>query len=452
MAHIVTSQDIPVDGEFLEKGKVAKVKAIAGLVAVVGLIASCIFFLINFEKGSALQQAQYSFAYSWLYGFFFCATISMGGCFWPMLHNLSNSGWGTSVRRVMENLGFVFPFMVVFAIPFLFPNVQTALWEWMGVHAEARKAADISLYQFWGSGELAGKLTELHEALLAAKTWYLNQFAWYVRFAFYFLALGYAIYRTRKYSVDQDNDENPTTKNLFAARGAAARYIPIVGISITFMAIDLVMALDYKWFSTMWGVYVFAGCVLNSMAVIMLTTILLRRAGYMKKVVGSEHDHVMGKLTFAFTVFWAYITFSQFFLYWYADVTEETSYFILRNTEHWNTFSIGLVLFHFGLPFILLLNQGWKKNHRFMIAILSYTLCMHAFDVYHMIIPERGPSLGLILNNEAQLTVPHAWWGDLIALVIVVSGFLFFYLRNLTSVALYPHRDPRILESANLHN
>ena len=212
------------------------------------------------------------------------------------------------------------------------------------------------------------------------------------------------------------------------------------------------MALDYSWFSTMFGVYVFAGSALSSMAVLILTALLLQKAGYLKKVVTEEHFHIMGKLTFAFTVFWAYVSFSQFFLYWYANIPEETRYFILRNTGNWNVLSIGLVFLHFALPFLVLLRSDVKKKPKFMIILCIYILIVHFADVYHMIIPERGPSVGLVVEHQAELWLNHSFWGDFLALGIVLSGFVFFFLRNLTSAALYPNRDPRILESANLHN
>jgi hypothetical protein len=226
----------------------------------------------------------------------------------------------------------------------------------------------------------------------------------------------------------------------------------IFGVTLTFLALDFVMALDYSWFSTMFGVYVFAGSALNSMAVLILTGIFLQKMGYLKNVVTQEHYHIMGKLCFAFTIFWAYVSFSQFFLIWYANITEETRYFLLRNTENWNLLSLALVFMHFGLPFLALLRSDVKKSSKFMTILCFYILFMHVLDVYHMIIPERGPSVGLVIDHHPQLWISGSWLGDILALVIAICAFLFLYLRNLTSAALYPHRDPRILESANLHN
>ncbi|MDA9830546.1 hypothetical protein N9C66_04340 [Akkermansiaceae bacterium] len=442
MAHQVTSKEIPINGEHLEKGKIATLQMICGGIGGLGLIASIIYLTV----GSG--QAHGSYAFSWLFAVFFITTIVLGGCFWTFLHNLSNSGWGTSVRRLMENLGFVFPFLVVFFIPFLFPNVQQYLYEWMTAYRDVvpddSSAAEAKTALLHDS--------DPHNHLLAAKTFYLNPTFWYIRFAFYFIGLGFFITLVRKFSIAQDTDDKPGTKNLFAARKHSSWSMIIFGVTLTFLALDFVMALDYSWFSTMFGVYVFAGSALNSMAVLILTGIFLQKMGYLKNVVTQEHYHIMGKLCFAFTVFWAYVSFSQFFLIWYANITEETRYFLLRNTENWNILSLMLVFMHFGLPFLALLRSDVKKSAKFMTIFCFYILFMHVLDVYHMIIPERGPSVGLVIDHHPQLWISGSWLGDILALVIAVCAFLFLYLRNLTSAALYPHRDPRILESANLHN
>jgi len=318
--------------------------------------------------------------------------------------------------------------------------VQKYLYEWMGPHRAGM-----------AEGDLAGYLHE-HDHLLALKSWYLNLPFWHVRFFAYFILLGLVIHRLRRWSVEQDSDPRPGTARLFRARGASAWGIPVFALVLTFAAVDWVKGLDYKWFSTMWGVHVFAGSALASMALIIIVTILLRRAGHLRRVVGPEHDHLMGKLAFAFTVFWAYIAFSQFFLIWYGNITEETRYYLLRNTGHWNTLSILLVFGHFAAPFLLLIRADVKRKPGYMLVVAGYLLVMHLLDVFHMIIPERGPSVGNVLGGEPVLWIGGSWIFDVAALVVVGAGFLYFLLRNLGSVALYPHRDPRILESANMHN
>ena len=242
---------------------------------------------------------------------------------------------------------------------------------------------------------------------------------------------------------------------MFKARRASAAFLPVLALTVTFAAYDWLVGMDYTWFSTMYGVYIFAGCAINSMAVIIITTTLLRRAGYLKNVVTPEHFHIMGKLLFAFTVFWAYVTFSQFFLIWYANITEETRYFLIRNTGNWNVASIALVILHFVLPFVVLLQQWLKKKPVLLSCVAAYMLAVHILDMYLIVIPERGISLGNIdhkIFGEISVAIPGAWLGDVLAFVTIGSGFLFFLLRALGQHALYPHRDPRILESANLSN
>ena len=163
----------------------------------------------------------------------------------------------------------------------------------------------------------------------------------------------------------------------------------------------------------------------------------------------------MGKLLLAFTIFWAYIAFSQYFLIWYAGITEETSYYLTRNTGGWNTAMIALVIGHFVVPFVVLLQAWLKRNPRTLAILAGYTLCMHAFDHYLIVMPERGISLGNIkpeVFGEIQVAIPGAFWGDILAFVTLGAAFVFFLLRALGQHSLYPNRDPRILESANLSN
>lgn len=437
--HHVTSADLPVNGEHLDPSKVSKLKGICGLIAAIGTIASYVILAFGDKFGMAKLAGAYS--YSWVFAVFFFFTLAIGGVFWTLLHNVTNSSWGTSVRRIFENLGSVFPWMALFALPIAFPSVQHYLYEWMNIHREAK--GDVREY--------------LHHAnhLLSEKWFFMNIPFWYARFLCYFLILGLIIWRMRKFSTDQDTDPRPTTARLFQARWHSTYSFIFFALTITFAGFDWLMGQDYTWFSTMWGVYLFAGSALNSMAVIILTAAWLKNNGYLKHVVNEEHFHVKGKLLLAFTIFWAYVSFSQYFLIWYANITEETKYFLVRNTGGWNVGMIVLVFGHFVIPFVALLQSKWKRNWNTLSWLAAYTLVMHVLDHYLITIPERGISLGNI-NHEVfgdiQPTIPGAFLGDILAFVVVGAGFLFFYLRSFGQHALYPHRDPRILESANISN
>ena len=450
MGHFITSKDIPADGEHLKKGALDKWIRLSGLVALIGLIASAWLLFSNNEAANAASDSVAGrYAYSWLFAFAFFVSFSLGGAFWLLLHHVSNSGWGVSVRRLMENLASVFPWMGIIAIPFLFPQVQQHLFEWMNRHREVLG----SVTSYANAKEALHHSYGQFDHWLYVKAFYLNLPFWLGRMIAYFVLLGGAIYILKKLSLDQDNDPNPGVERLKRGRRLCAAFLPIFALTATFLAFDLLKGLDYKWFSTMYGVYFFAGCALNGMALLILTTILLRRAGYLQTVMSPEHHHIMGKLTFAFVVFWAYVTFSQFFLIWYANITEETSYFILRNTGNWNIANIALVFGHFALPFLFLIRQDVKKTPALMIPITIYLFILHALDHYIIVAPERGPSLTVDSEAGASLFPSGSVvWLDLLAFVTVGAFFAFVYLRSFTSNSLYPCRDPRILESANLYN
>jgi hypothetical protein len=445
MAHHVTSADIAIHGDHLDTSSIAKVKTACLATAVVGSIASVflLFFGPEFWRGT--------YAYSWVFAFYYFLTLSLGGVFWTLLHNVSNSGWGTSVRRTFENLGATYPWMILFCIPLLCPSVQQYLYEWMNQH---RAISDGGVFAS-GAGDALHESKDPYDHLLYVKYWFMNLPFWYGRVLFYIVGLSAVIIFLRRLSTAQDTDPNPGVTRLFLARRHSTYTLIVFALTITFTGFDFLMGMDYAWFSTMWGVYLFAGAALNSMAVIILVCTWLKSRGHLNHVTTGEHFHIMGKLLFAFTVFWAYIAFSQFFLIWYANITEETSYFLIRNTGHWHTANIVLVVGHFVIPFIVLLQAWLKKNPKYLSIVAAYTLVMHALDHYIISIPERGISLGKInptVFGDIQVSIPGAFWGDILAFVTLGAAFLFFLLRAIGQHSLYPNRDPRILESANLSN
>jgi len=438
--HHVTSADIAINGDHLDPSKVSKIKTVALAVAVLGTLVS--FYLLFW----APVKLRAPFAYSWLFAFYFFLTLAIGGCFWTLLHNVSNSGWGTSVRRVFENLGSTYPWMFPFGLPLLCPQVQQYLYEWMNIHRGAEGVRSEWLHHY--------------NHLLSNKYWFMNEPFWYARVIFWGVGLSAVIIGLRRLSTAQDTDPNPGTARLFKARFHSTYTLVIFALTITFTGFDFMMGLDYRWFSTMWGVYLFAGAALNSMAVIVLVCTWLKGMGHLKHVTGPEHFHLMGKLMFAFTVFWAYVTFSQYFLIWYSNQTEETSYFLIRNTGNWNIAMITLVFGHFVVPFVILLQAWLKRNPKWLSAVAVYTLCMHVLDHYLITIPERGVSLGGETMSKGpdfaglvqQVSIPGAFWGDILAFVTIGAAFIFFLVRALGQHSLYPNRDPRILESANVSN
>ncbi|MEC7863244.1 MAG: hypothetical protein VYC70_11540, partial [Verrucomicrobiota bacterium] len=402
----------------VEVSKFSKVISIAGLIGAVTLVISLAILFLGSEELTD------SFSYSWLFACYYFFTIAVGGLFWVLLHHVSNSGWGIAVRRVMEHLANMLPFSFIFFIPILIlTEPREALYEWM---------------------ELLH--TNPDDVLLKGKAPYLTMGFFFFRFAAYAISLCGMAWLMRRWSLSQDRTGD--VKYTFLARRFSAGFVPVFAICCTFMAFDLLMGLDYAWFSTMWGVYIFAGSALSSMAVIILTVTFLRSKGSLNKVVSIEHYHIMGKLMFAFTVFWAYIAFSQFFLYWYAKITEETKFYILRNTEGWHYVSLFLVFGHFVIPFVFLLRQQAKKDMRQICAACCWVLFVHLIDIYWIIIPERGPSI----TGGDKLMISYGILIDALAFIAVGSCMVWIFLRSIGKHSIYPSRDPRLLESTRLVN
>jgi hypothetical protein len=389
------------EGEYFENDRFAGLSILLGLVGIVGLVLSFV--------GAYLSPVQFSF--SWLFAFAYFFTLCVGCLFWTIVHHVTDAEWSVVVRRQLENIASLLPLMAVFFLPVLIWRKN--LYQWMNVPPGTDPALD-------------------------AKHAYLNVGFFLVRSILYFVILAGAAFLLRRFSTRQDRDGNP--QFTIKMRKVAFPALVLFAMSLSFAAFDWFMGLNYHWFSTMWGVYIFAGMAGSSMSLLVLVITALRRAGYLKDVVTMEHYHIMGKWMLAFTVFWAYIGFSQYMLYWYANIPEETQYFITRNTESWNVLSTFLVIGRFFIPFAILLLRSVKKKSTTLCAIASWILLMQLLDIYIIILPAlHGTGLHLSILDFLPL--------------IGIGGTLgFFYLRVVGKSSLFPVRDPRLIESLRLTN
>ncbi len=378
------SDVVPVpEGQYFEANRFP---ALSLLLAVVGLLSLGLCVV-----GAVVNRHQFSF--SWLFAFAYYAE------------------WSVVVRRQLENLAMLIPVMAVFFIPVLV--FRHHLYEWMNVAPG-------------------------HDPILDSKRAYLNWHFFLVRAFFYFAFFSGAAFLLRRFSVRQDHDGNPAYT--LKMRKVAFTALPLFALSLTFGAYDWLLGLDYHWFSTMWGVYIFAGAAGSSMSLLVLVITALRKAGYLKEIVTTEHYHIMGKWMLSFVVFWAYIGFSQYMLIWYANMPEETEYFVRRNTESWNSLSLFLVIGRFFVPFALLLLRSPKKKPRQLCIIAGWLVFMQLVDIYLVILPALH-GVGL-----------HVSVWDFVSLIAIGATLAFFYLRILARTSLFPNRDPRLLESLRTIN
>jgi hypothetical protein len=355
--------------------------------------------------------ARQQFAFSWLFAFAYFFTIACGALFWTSLQHATDSEWSVLVRRQMENLTRVLPWFALLFLPLWF--CAPFLWKWW----DTQPGQDV---------------------LLDAKSGYLNQTFFLCRAAGYFLFLWWVSSTLAKRSIAQDADG--AAKHTLVMRKFGIGGIVVVALSISFAGFDWLMGLDHHWFSTMWGVYIFAGAAGSSMSLLVLIITWLKSKGYLS-AVNSEHYHIMGKFMLAFTVFWAYIGYSQYMLIWYSNIPEETIYFRIRNTESWWYFSQFLVIGRFFLPFPVLLMQATKKT-KYINHVAVWILLMQMLDIFVIVLPALHPT-GVHFADLFCSACSFIGIGGLM-------GWLF--LRNLVKTNLFPMRDPRLLGSIKLSN
>lgn len=390
----------PESFDIKDAGPLPKLFFMAG---VVGLLGSLLGLIISKEQ----------FAYSWLFGFSYCFTICVGALFWTCLHHATDAEWSVVVRRVLENIACLIPYLAVAFAPLVIFWCMPILWHWWDLKP----------------GE---------DVLLDAKSGFLNHGFFFFRMVTYFLLLSWVALSLRKRSVAQDADGE--AKHTLVMRKFGIGGIPAVAVCLTFAAVDWLMGLDYHWFSTMWGVYIFAGAAGSSMSLLVLIITSLKKKGYLS-VVNKEHYHIMGKFMLAFTIFWAYIGYSQYMLIWYANIPEETIYFRIRNTESWWYFSQFLVIGRFFLPFPVLLFQFTKKSGLINFCAV-WILIMQLLDLFVVVLPALHPT---------GVHFADLFFGA--CSVAGIAGMLgWLFLKKIGRTCLFPKRDPRLLGSLKLTN
>lgn len=401
-AHGASLADTLGDATKLPADAAAKLQKNATLAAVVGLACT----------GAAFAIDKHRFGYSYLVGFAFVATIGLGALFFVMLHHLTRAGWSVTARRHMEFVAEgILPWVVLLFAP-IAVLAHDIFHSWMGEHvAEA----------------------------IEKKHAYLNPQFFFIRAAGFFAIWALLAIWFAKRSRDQDvkpNDVGLTRK--MQAVSAPAMFA--FAYSLTFAAFDWLMSLDAHWFSTIFGVYIFSGAVTSSLSVLALITMALQKNGWLKKSSTVEHRHDIGKLMFAFTIFWTYIAFSQYFLIWYANIPEETAWYKLRWEGPWMWVSLALIFMQFVIPFWVLLSRHTKRSYTGLTAGAVILLVAHYIDLYWLVMPTLG-------DAGAMPSIV-----DLLALLGPLGVGVFLVARVLVKGPLFPVGDPRLLESMKLEN
>ena len=385
----------------LDAARAGTIRMAGWAVLVIGLVLCGIAFAAGGDK----------FGPSYLVGFLWATTIALGGLFWPLVWRLTKAGWPAATRRHMEWMAGFLPIAIVLFIPIIL------------------KSHDI--YHHWMSEEAKA------DPILVKKAAWLNPTGFYVR-AFVYLGIWTVlalVFRGLSFKQDKTNDKALTIR----AQVLSAPSILFFALSISFAAFDWIMSIDPHWYSTIFGVYIFAGAGLSSLCAAALILVRLRTWNVLGRVATVEHQHDLGKMLFGFIVFWAYIAFSQFILIWYANIPEETVFFRDRWYEGgWKPWSLLLLFGHFFIPFCFMLSR-WAKRINWMLVVGStLLLLMHFVDLYWLV----KPNFGAFAFS----------WVD-IAAFAGPAGVLFCVVaQQMAKGPIYAIHDPRIPETARMEN
>ncbi len=373
-----------------------------GITAGVGLLLAIVAGLM---AGDQLVR----FAHSYLLAYTFSLSLLLGAQLFVLIQYLTGAGWATSIRRIPEILSGLLPVWCLLGLPLLF--FLGHLYPWaspegpVGAHGPA-------------------------EGFKAAM---MTPFAFGLRLILYFAVWSFFGYYYLRKSVEQDKTGSVET-TLHLQRLSPVATI-VWALSVSFFSFDAIMSLDAHWHSTIFGIYFFSGCMVGALAVIVLLTWFLERSGRIRGAVNVHHYHDLGKLLFAFNMFWAYIAFSQYMLVWYANIPSETSWYAVRLHGSWQWAGLLLLVGHFLIPFLGLMSRGAKRRPGLLVFWSVWLLVMHLIDTWWLIVPPLSPG---------QISFSFTDLGWTITFIGLLSAGFGYAARQVPLVA---ERDPRLPEA-----
>ncbi len=345
--------------------------------------------------------------HAYLLAYIYFVLLALGGVFFISIHHATGAGWSVVQRRLAESVTSFLPWAALLTLPLIYGAFY--LYDWLDPKAVAE------------------------DPLLAHKAPYLNLPFFLIRLTVFFGGWIFFAKRLVGFSLRQDKDGSEvwSKKSVKYSIG----FLLFFCFSLSFFSVDFLMSLDAHWFSTIFGVYVFAGLFQSIFALLILLSIYFMSQDSYKKWIRADHLHDLAKFLLAASVFWAYIAFSQYMLIWYANLPEETTFFLPRSKGMWAVVSCSLIVFKFIVPFLVLLPRWTKRHVKVLVFVASLILFMQLVDLYWLIYPHWDSG--------------RPWFGWLeVALVLGFAGvFIRSVMMFLHKHPVVPQKDPRINES-----
>ena len=380
--------------------KISQRSLIVGAVA--SVIVAVIFFA--FRNGAAEVFRAYLLAYMLWLG------IALGSMAIIMIRHLTGGGWGVVIRRIQGAAMRTLPLLAILFIPII-----------VGMH---------SLY-IWAQPLELVEDKHLREHLEDITKTYLTTNGFIYRAIFYFVIWNLLSYLLSKWSIEGDKPGAPDNTNRFKA--VAGPGLILYGFTVSFAAIDWVMSLDPSWISTIFGLVVLIGQVLSAMCFAVVVERILFDYRPMSEMLTPDFVHDHGKWMLAFTMVWAYFNFSQWLIIWAGNLPAEITYYIRRLNGGWGYVGLFVVIFHFAVPFAMLLSRPFKRNIRKLVWLAAWMLLMRYVDLFWIIEPNFSKTFNVTV---ADIVVP-----------IAIGGlWLAYFFSNLGALPLLPAYDPTAVE------
>jgi hypothetical protein len=370
------------------------------------LMVGCVGLALCVLWGTFVSPVQ--LFYSYLVAFVFWLGIALGSLAILMLHHLVGGAWGALIQRMLEAATRTLPLLAVLFVPLLFG--MGALYSWARPEVVAA------------------------DALLQHKRGYLNVPFFILRAVMYFAIWLILAQCLNRWSRQHEATSGQPAQGLVHRRMRllSAPGLGLYALTVTFASIDWVMSLEPQWYSTMYGVLFIVGQALSALAFAIVAVSVLAHTEPVASVATPERFHDLGNLLLAFVMLWAYVGFSQFLIIWSGNLAEEVPWYLSRTRGGWEGMAVFLILFHFALPFVLLLMRGTKRHAYGLSRVATVLCCVHVIDLFWLILPALHPT-GLRVH-----------WMDVVAPIGLGGIWLALFVRNMAARSLIPLEDRRL--------
>jgi len=363
--------------------------AIAGVVSLVGVFLN-------------LKQ----FLQSYLTAYMLCLGVTLGCLALGMMHQLSGGAWGVLIRRPIGAATRVLPIMTLLFVPIL-----------LGMRL---------LYP-WTNADLVA-----HDAALKHKHLYLNTPFFVIRAVVYFVVWNALTWFLNAWSLEQDRNPDPALARRMQKLSAVG--LVAYGLTITFASFDWLMSLEPNWFSTIYGMLIIGGEGLSALAALILVLVWLGRRPPLDRIIVPGHLHDLGNLMLAFVMLWAYFSFSQYLIIWAGNLPLEIAWYQHRLDTGWRLVGIVLMLFHFAVPFVLLLSRVVKRTPEWLVMVAVGMLVMRLVDLLWLIAPEFHDGFAVS-------------WMDVVVPAAMAGLWAGCFVWQLSGRAILPLHDPQFEEA-----